>query len=125
MSRKNRAKPREFLPRDMTKKRSGGTISDWDDDLKLFQNARSQKALGEASVCSLWSKTAAVNIRGRGCVDGLRPQLIIAGVLTLFLYDVRHVASDHYSKRVPVEEIVRYESEEQAINGDAQDCPVD
>jgi hypothetical protein len=56
---------REFLRGPMTEKRSGGMISEWDDYLRLFQNARAEKALGEASVCYLWSRTAAANIRAK------------------------------------------------------------
>lgn len=37
-------------------------ISQWDDYLKLFQQARGARAIGEASVSYLWSRTAAANI---------------------------------------------------------------
>jgi len=39
-----------------------GIITEWIDYLKLFQNAGALKARGEASVCYLWSATAAANI---------------------------------------------------------------
>jgi len=39
-----------------------GIITEWTDYLKLFQNAGALKATGEASVCYLWSATAAANI---------------------------------------------------------------
>ncbi len=54
-----------YLQGPMTEKRFGGLVSDWDDYLKLFRNAQGQKAIGEASVCYLWSKTAADNIHAR------------------------------------------------------------
>ncbi len=39
-----------------------GPISEWTKYLNLFQGASGQTALGEASVCYLWSKTAPGNI---------------------------------------------------------------
>jgi hypothetical protein len=53
----------EYLKGPMSEKRFGGLVSDWDDYLKLFQNVRTEKAIGEASVCYLWSTTAAEAIR--------------------------------------------------------------
>jgi hypothetical protein len=46
----------------MSELRFGGMISEFDDYLKLFQQARRAAAVGEASVCYLWSRTAAANI---------------------------------------------------------------
>ena len=43
----------------------GGIVSNWEDYLKLFKNVAGEKAIGEASVCYLWSPTAANNIRAR------------------------------------------------------------
>ncbi len=43
----------------------GGIVSNWEDYLKLFKNVAGEKAIGEASVCYLWSPTAASNIRSR------------------------------------------------------------
>jgi hypothetical protein len=43
----------------------GGIVSTWEDYLKLFKNVAGEKAIGEASVCYLWSPTAASNIRAR------------------------------------------------------------
>lgn len=52
----------QYLRGPMQEKRFGGMVSNWPDYLKLFQNVNGEKALGEASVCYLWSKTAAQNI---------------------------------------------------------------
>ncbi len=41
---------------------SSGLIDNWDDYLRLFASASDQKAVGEASVCYLWSQTAAQQI---------------------------------------------------------------
>src|ERR1017187_5739502 len=52
----------EYLSGPMSELRFGGMISEWADYLKLFQRARGARAVGEASVCYLWSRTAAANI---------------------------------------------------------------
>ena len=49
---------RDFLSGPMREKRFGGIVSDWEDYLRLFANATDESALGEASVCYLWSRTA-------------------------------------------------------------------
>ena len=56
---------REYLDGAMVRKRSGGIVTEWADYLRLFRNAGDQNALGEASVCYLWSATAAERIAGR------------------------------------------------------------
>ena len=43
----------------------GGIVSNWEDYLKLFKNVAGERAIGEASVCYLWSPTAAANIRSQ------------------------------------------------------------
>jgi len=55
----------EFLNGPMQEKRFGGLIFDWEDYGRLFRNVTDQKAVGEASVCYLWSKTAARDIASR------------------------------------------------------------
>jgi Sulfotransferase family len=52
----------QYLRGPMQEKRFGGIVSNWPDYLKVFQNVNGEKAIGEASVCYLWSKTAAQNI---------------------------------------------------------------
>jgi len=47
----------------MREKRFGGMVTEWSDYLRLFRKAQDQKAIGEASVCYLWSESAAANIR--------------------------------------------------------------
>ncbi|MGA9509077.1 MAG: sulfotransferase domain-containing protein [Candidatus Sulfotelmatobacter sp.] len=51
-----------YLRGPMHEKRFGGIVSNWSDYLKLFENVNGEKAIGEASVCYLWSKTAAQKI---------------------------------------------------------------
>lgn len=61
-AQRENASLRRYLRGPMQEKRFGGIISSWPDYLKLFQNVNGEKAIGEASVCYLWSKTAAQNI---------------------------------------------------------------
>ena len=56
---------REYLAGPMRKKRFGGIVTQWDDYLRLFANATDETALGEASVCYLWSPTASAQIAER------------------------------------------------------------
>ena len=49
---------RDFLSGPMREKRFGGIVADWEDYVRLFANAIDESALGEASVCYLWSPTA-------------------------------------------------------------------
>src|SRR5579863_1241705 len=55
----------KYLAGPMSEKRFGAVGLEWDDYLKLFRNATDEKAIGEASVCYLWSRTAAKNIFAR------------------------------------------------------------
>jgi hypothetical protein len=55
----------EYLRGPMREKRFGGIVSEWHDYIRLFRNVDGQKAIGEASVCYLWSGTAAANIYSR------------------------------------------------------------
>jgi len=54
---------RAYLEGPLREKRFGGVVTEWHDYLKLFQQAEGRKAIGEASVCYLWSESAAANIR--------------------------------------------------------------
>ncbi len=56
---------REYLQGLASAKASAGPISDWQDYLKLFQHVNGETAIGEASVCYLWSKSAPKNIAAR------------------------------------------------------------
>jgi hypothetical protein len=56
---------RSYLNGSMDQKRFSGIVRDWNDYLRLFAGARDQTAIGEASVCYLWSKTAANAIASR------------------------------------------------------------
>jgi Sulfotransferase family len=54
---------RAYLDGPMREKRFGGLVTEWHDYLKLFRDADGRKAIGESSVCYLWSESAARNIR--------------------------------------------------------------
>lgn len=48
----------EYLEGPMREERAGFLGMEWDDYVKLFKNVKEEKAIGEASVIYLWSKTA-------------------------------------------------------------------
>ena len=50
---------RKYLDAPVLGKRAGGIVREWEDYLRLFAGAGDRKAAGEASVCYLWSATAA------------------------------------------------------------------
>jgi hypothetical protein len=56
---------RQYLQGTMSARFPSGPVSDWQDYLKLFQPAGDRPAIGEASPCYLWSKTAPGNIAAR------------------------------------------------------------
>ncbi len=64
MARENRDL-RAFLSGPMSRKRFSGIVADWEDYVRLFANATNESALGEASVCYLWSPTAPRRISER------------------------------------------------------------
>jgi hypothetical protein len=53
----------------------GRLVSDWDDYLRLFQQADAETAIGEASANYLWSETAAANIHA--CIPDARIVMIL------------------------------------------------
>ena len=53
---------RQYLSGEMLERRFGGPVTCWDDYLRLFHGVSGEKAIGEASVGYLWSKTAPGNI---------------------------------------------------------------
>jgi hypothetical protein len=72
----------------------GGLVLEWDDYLSLFRAVTSQPAVGEASVCYLWSETAAANIVSR------IPQAKIVMILRdpaerAFSHYLHHIADGH------------------------------
>jgi hypothetical protein len=55
----------EYLQGPMVRKRTTGFVIEWADYLRLFEGARGERAIGEASVCYLWSPTAPGNIAAK------------------------------------------------------------
>jgi hypothetical protein len=53
---------RSYLDGDMSTRFTASPVTEYSDYVKLFQNAKAEKVLGEASVCYLWSPSAPVNI---------------------------------------------------------------
>jgi hypothetical protein len=54
-----------YLRGSKSDKRFSGLTSTWQDYLRLFDGATDEVAIGEASVCYVWSPTAARNIAAR------------------------------------------------------------
>jgi hypothetical protein len=68
----------------------GWLAGNWDDYLRLFQNVRGEKAIGEASPAYLWSRTAAANIHAT----------IPAAKIIMILRDPAERAHSHYLHQV-------------------------
>jgi hypothetical protein len=64
-ARRDEEAVRNYLNGPMDQKRFSGIVRNYDDYLRLFTSAHNQKAIGEASVCYLWSKTAPQAIASR------------------------------------------------------------
>ena len=88
---------RAYLDGPMREKRFGGLITEWSDYLKLFRDAAGRKAIGESSVCYLWSESAARNIR-RSIPDA-RIILVLRNpvemVFSMYLHTVRSLGKHH------------------------------
>ena len=63
--RRDIARLRRDLDRSRIESRLGGIVTEWEDYCRLFAGVRDERAIGEASVCYLWSKTAPARIAGR------------------------------------------------------------
>ncbi len=59
------AEMKTYLRNSGREKRFSGHVPDWADYLSLFEQATDETAVGEASVCYLWSPNAARNIAAR------------------------------------------------------------
>lgn len=59
---RDRAELRRYLDGSMSEKRFGALGLEWTDYLKLFGKVQDETVIGEASVCYLWSQSAAGNI---------------------------------------------------------------
>src|SRR5580658_3890788 len=62
---RNQRDLQKYLESPMRERRFGGIITDWGDYQRLFEQARGQTAIGEASPGYLWSETAARNIHAK------------------------------------------------------------
>ncbi len=90
------ARLRAYLDGPMREKRFGGLVAEWSDYLKLFRNAQEEKAIGEASVCYLWSESAARNIRQ--VISGARIILVLRNpadmALSMYLHHTKSEAAN-------------------------------
>lgn len=72
-------KLRKYLDGDIREKRFGGIVTEWSDYLKLFEQVDGERAIGEASVCYLWSESAPVNIAR--CIPDAKTILVLRNPL--------------------------------------------
>jgi hypothetical protein len=95
---------RAYLDGPMREKRFGGLVTEWSDYLKLFRDAEGRKAIGEASVCYLWSESAARNIRR--VIPDARIILVLRNpvemVFSMYLHTVRSLGK-RYTFRQAIE----------------------
>jgi hypothetical protein len=88
---------RAYLDGPMREKRFGGQVTEWPDYLKLFSEVEGQKAIGEASVCYLWSESAAKNIRH--AIQDARIILVLRNpvemAFSMYLHSLRSLATHH------------------------------
>jgi sulfotransferase family protein len=88
---------RTYLDGPMREKRFGGPVTEWSDYLKLFRDAGARKAIGEASVCYLWSESAATNIRRS--IPGARIILVLRNpvdmAFSMYWHTVRSLETHH------------------------------
>ncbi len=88
---------RAYLDGATREKRFGGLITEWPDYLKLFREAEGQKAIGEASVCYLWSESAASNIRR--AIPDARIILVLRNpvemAFSMYLHTLRSLGAHH------------------------------
>ena len=73
---------------------AGGIVPEWPDYQQLFRGVRSEKAVGEASVCYLWSKTAPRAIAK--CVPDAKIILILRDPSERAFSQYLHYLSDGY-----------------------------
>jgi len=95
---------REYLDGPMTGKFSAGPVEHLTDYQKLFQRVDGERAVGEASVCYLWSKTAPANI-ARLCPDARILMVLRDPVSRVFSGHLHTLtsANDHWSFREQVD----------------------
>jgi len=82
---------RRFLAGPMTERCSAGPVENWEDYVRLFENVRGERAIGEASVCYLWSPTAITNILAR--VPTAKFVIVLRNPIDRALSQYRHMLS--------------------------------
>jgi hypothetical protein len=96
---------REYLQGAMSGPDPGGIIEDWEDYLALFKSVEAETAIGEASVCYLWSPTAAANIRSR--IPDAKILMILRDPAERAFSQYLHYAADGLVRRSFREQIER------------------
>src|SRR5262245_66513600 len=86
------------------KKGLAALVLEWEAYLKLFKNVQNETAIGEASVCYLWSETAAWNIRQR-----------VPGAKIIMRSEERRVGKECRSRWSPYDEKKEGKEREQGV----------
>ena len=86
-----------FLDGPMAGPSPGGIIETWDDYRRLFRHARVETAIGEASVCYLWSPSAAANIHCR--IPGAKIIIILRNPVERAFSQYVHCAANGLVRR--------------------------
>src|SRR2546430_2567378 len=93
-----------YLDGPMRMLRFGGVVTRWDQYLKLFRLVAAERAIGEASVAYLWSRSAAANIHQR--IPDARIVMVLRNPADrAFSQYVQAVAKNR--TRLPFDEFVR------------------
>jgi hypothetical protein len=95
---------RKYLHGPLDEQRFGGIVCDWQDYLRLFAAATTQRAVGEASVNYLWSKTAAAAIASR--IPHARIIMVLRSPADRAFSQYLHIVSDGYVSQ-PFRDYVR------------------
>lgn len=107
----------KFLSGPMQDKRFGGIVTDWQEYCRLFSNARNELAIGEASVCYLWSPTAPQRIFSR--VPDAKILVMLRDpadrAFSQYLHGLSHGAI-HWSFREHIERSLRHRSRQFSVH---------
>jgi hypothetical protein len=117
MIREHMENVRRGLDRGLAQNSIEGIVSEWTDYLRLFTGTTREKAIGEASVCYLWSQTAPRAIRE--CVPHARILLILRDPADRAFSQYLHYRSDGHatlSFRQHIERCLRIDRQLSAYN---------
>ena len=103
---------RDYARGEMKQKRFGGIVPDWNDYLQLFSGVKYETAIGEGSVCYLWSKSAPEAIAER--VPGAKIIIVLMDPAERAFAQYRKSVEDghtRYSFREQLEASLQYSND--------------